>query len=89
MDSTDVNRIQSTVLAAAEWTRAWSNLLGEDDVEVLHLGSSNIKAPYFIQSQHILPVSEVKNLRFFITDNLDFDKLVRRSQLRQTLQMLG
>lgn len=77
VDSTDVDRIQSAILAVAEWARAWDLPLAKDKTKVLHLGRSNINAPYFIEDRRLLQVSEVKDLGFLITDNLEFDKHCR------------
>lgn len=72
-DPTTVEKIQAAISEVVEWAKSHQLPLAGSKTKVLHLGKNNKKASYFIEGQRIVQATEVKDLGFIITENLEFD----------------
>ena len=76
-DNSSVTSIQNDINHIANWCSIWRMELNESKCKVLHIGKSNTRAIYTINSTELLKVEEERDLGIIISSDLKWDKHIR------------
>ena len=82
--------LQSDIDIICKWCKDWSTQLNINKCKVLHIGSSNSKFDYEIESRPLIKSNHEKDLGIYIQSNLKWDLQVRNctSKANRTLGLI-